>query len=165
MKIPSLNLVRTCCVQKLFLTFRTIFVHNMFCKNESFWQRITCTGKSLSEVLLLAEHVVYKNCSECQKQFLYTICYPKVWAWNFHVKLTLVVIGLLTNQPKSGRGKSIPFFRRPCANFFRSNFCEQSKEEFANHKLRPDIFRWLIQVFFLYVCELEEWFFNYYFDS
>ena len=30
MKIPSLNLGRTCCVQKLFLTFKTIFVHNMF---------------------------------------------------------------------------------------------------------------------------------------
>ena len=30
MKIPSSNLGRTCCVQKLFLTFRTIFVHNMF---------------------------------------------------------------------------------------------------------------------------------------
>ena len=30
MKIPSSNLGRACCVQKLFLTFRTIFVHNMF---------------------------------------------------------------------------------------------------------------------------------------
>ena len=30
MKIPSSNLGRTCCVQKFFLTFRTIFVHNMF---------------------------------------------------------------------------------------------------------------------------------------
>ena len=30
MKIPSSNLGRTCCVQKLFLTFRTISVHNMF---------------------------------------------------------------------------------------------------------------------------------------
>ena len=30
MKIPSSNLGRTCCVQKLFLTFRTIFVYNMF---------------------------------------------------------------------------------------------------------------------------------------
>ena len=29
MKIPRSNLGRTCCVQKLFLTFRTIFVHNM----------------------------------------------------------------------------------------------------------------------------------------
>ena len=29
MKIPSSNLGRSCCVQKLFLTFRTIFVHNM----------------------------------------------------------------------------------------------------------------------------------------
>ena len=30
MKIPSSNLGRTCCVQKLFVTFGTIFVHNMF---------------------------------------------------------------------------------------------------------------------------------------
>ena len=30
MKIPSSNLGRTCCVQKLCLTFRTINVHNMF---------------------------------------------------------------------------------------------------------------------------------------
>ena len=30
MNIPSSNLGRTCCVQKLFLTFRPIFVHNMF---------------------------------------------------------------------------------------------------------------------------------------
>ena len=30
MKIPSSNLGRTCCVKKLFLTLRTIFVHNMF---------------------------------------------------------------------------------------------------------------------------------------
>ena len=30
MKIPSSSLGRTRCVQKLFLTFRTIFVHNMF---------------------------------------------------------------------------------------------------------------------------------------
>ena len=30
MKISSSNLERTSCVQKLFLTFRTIFVHNMF---------------------------------------------------------------------------------------------------------------------------------------
>ena len=40
MKIPRSNLGRTCCVQKLFLTFRTIFVHNMFspryCKKKSF---------------------------------------------------------------------------------------------------------------------------------
>ena len=30
LKIPSSNLGRTCCVQKWFLTFRAIFVHNMF---------------------------------------------------------------------------------------------------------------------------------------
>ena len=46
MKIPSSNLGRSCCVLTLFLTFRTIFVHNMFspfCKEKSFWQRFTCT--------------------------------------------------------------------------------------------------------------------------
>ena len=30
MKIPSSNLGRTCCLQKLFLTFRSIYLHNMF---------------------------------------------------------------------------------------------------------------------------------------
>ena len=30
MKIPSSNQEGTCCVQKLFLTFRTILAHNMF---------------------------------------------------------------------------------------------------------------------------------------
>ena len=30
MKIPNSNLGRACCVQKLFLTFRTMFVRNMF---------------------------------------------------------------------------------------------------------------------------------------
>ena len=30
MKIPNSNLGRTCCEQKLFLTFRTFFVHNLF---------------------------------------------------------------------------------------------------------------------------------------
>ena len=30
MKIPRSNLGRTCCLEKLFLTFRTIFVHNIF---------------------------------------------------------------------------------------------------------------------------------------
>ena len=30
MTIPSSNLRRTCCVQKLFLAIRTIFAHNMF---------------------------------------------------------------------------------------------------------------------------------------
>ena len=37
---------------------------------------LAATGKSLSEALLFCrtwgEHVVYKNCSECQKQFLNT---------------------------------------------------------------------------------------------
>ena len=43
---------------------------------------LAATGKSLSEALLFCrtwgEHVVYKNCSECRKQFLYTTCSPQV---------------------------------------------------------------------------------------
>ena len=42
----------------------------------------TSTGKSLSEALFFCrtwgEHVVYKNSSECRKQFLYTTCSPQV---------------------------------------------------------------------------------------
>ena len=48
---------------------------------------LAATGKSLSEALLFCrtwgEHVVYKNCSECQKQFLYTICSPHVLSLEF----------------------------------------------------------------------------------
>ena len=35
MKIPRSNLGRTCCVQKLFLTFRIIFVHNTFSQSSA----------------------------------------------------------------------------------------------------------------------------------
>ena len=42
-------------------------------------------AKSSSFCRTWEEHVVYKNCFECQKQFLYTTCSPQVWAWNFHV--------------------------------------------------------------------------------
>ena len=41
-KFQAQNMGRTCCVQKLFLKFRTIYVHNMFspcsAKSKSFWQ-------------------------------------------------------------------------------------------------------------------------------
>ena len=50
-----------------FLLYRSIFVRSSsFCRT---W----------------GEHVLYKNCSECHKQFLYTTFSPQVWAWNFHV--------------------------------------------------------------------------------
>ena len=48
---------------------------------------VSNTGKSLSEALLFAEHggehVVYKNCSECQKKFLYTMEYSCTY-WTFN---------------------------------------------------------------------------------
>ena len=51
MKIPSSNLWRACCVQKLFRTFRTIFVLPMFWKEKSFWQRFTCTQSKFIEFM------------------------------------------------------------------------------------------------------------------
>ena len=45
--------------------------------------QVTYTGKSLSEALLFGEHVVYKNCSEGQKQFLYTTCSPHILSLEF----------------------------------------------------------------------------------
>ena len=48
-KFQAKNIGRTFCVQKLFLTLRTISVHDMFspicCTNKSFWQRFTCKGQ------------------------------------------------------------------------------------------------------------------------
>ena len=62
---------------------------NKFDEISKVYLKSLSTGKSLSEALLFAEHggehVVYKNCSECQKQFLYTTCSPRDGAWNFHV--------------------------------------------------------------------------------
>ena len=45
-KIPISNLWRSCCVQKLFLTFRTIFVHNMFsqCSELGIFPYWTCNS-------------------------------------------------------------------------------------------------------------------------
>ena len=73
MKIPSSNLGRTCYVQKLFLTFRTIFVHTIFSptfsKKKSFWQRFTCTNYRRKSTW-------YKGCQLlCNKWRL-------VWLWK-----------------------------------------------------------------------------------
>ena len=50
-------------------------------------QNFIVTGKSFSEALIFAEHggehVVYINCSECKKQFLYTTCSPHVLSLEF----------------------------------------------------------------------------------
>ena len=46
MKIRSSNLGRTCCVQKLFFTFRAIYVHNMFspCSELGIFMYWTCNS-------------------------------------------------------------------------------------------------------------------------
>ena len=52
MKIPSSNLGRTCCAQKFFLTFRTIFELNML----SLWAKRRASDKDLT-VLTLEIHI------------------------------------------------------------------------------------------------------------
>ena len=47
MRIPSSNLGRTCCVQKLFPTFRTIYVHNMLSYCGLVDPRISASDKDL----------------------------------------------------------------------------------------------------------------------
>ena len=84
MKIPSSNLGRTCCIQKLFLTFRTIFVHiiqhvlPMFCKKKSFWQRFTFIENFLN-IDDLNKHIELDhqtqsviNCEKCQNSYCST---------------------------------------------------------------------------------------------
>jgi hypothetical protein len=55
MKIPSSNLGRTCCVQKSFLTFRTIFVHNMFspcsAKGRAFDKNLPVRNLTINSIL------------------------------------------------------------------------------------------------------------------
>ena len=70
-----------------------------WCKNKSFWQRFTCTGKSFSEALILAsvnpqyiwqeivhwippkntslEHIVYKNCF-----FVFVLTFKTIFVHN-----------------------------------------------------------------------------------
>ena len=59
-KLQAQNIRRTWCVHKLFfvLTFRTIFVHNMFPDVASFWKRYTCTANTYGKK---ARKYVYKK--------------------------------------------------------------------------------------------------------
>ena len=57
MKILSSNLGRTCCVQKLFLTFRTIFVLHMFSTCSA---KRTASDKDLPVVFILLLSLSYE---------------------------------------------------------------------------------------------------------
>ena len=57
-KIPSSNLERTCCVQKLFLTFRAIFVHNMI---SSCSAKRGASNKDLPIWVAFFSHVLMKH--------------------------------------------------------------------------------------------------------
>ena len=55
---------------------RDAFLFLLACNKDKKCHPISCTGKSLSEALLFAEHVVYKNCSECHKQLWHNMFSP-----------------------------------------------------------------------------------------
>ena len=69
MKIPSSNLGRTCCVQKLFLTFRTNLVHNMFspcsAKRRASDKDLPVTGENLTKTYIV-ECLLYTTFSRPQ---------------------------------------------------------------------------------------------------
>ena len=79
MKITSLNLGRTCCVQKLFLTLRTGFVHNMFspcsAKRRASDKNLPVTTHNWFRYFVRPIIRKYKIC-----QFSWQIsCYSLVW--------------------------------------------------------------------------------------
>jgi hypothetical protein len=92
MKIPSSNLGRTCCVQKLFLTFRTIFVRNMF---------VLCSAKRRASDKDLPIQVFYPVDITKVYSFLYQ-CYAQKWMdFRMHNYRTRAIItrGLYTFYP------------------------------------------------------------------
>ena len=104
MKIPSSNLGRTCCVQKLFLTFRTIFVHSMFCKKKSFWQRFTCNrGKSVEsfEVWQMSDtRPMFRHLGRSLREF---VCRELGFRCSFCI-VTVWTIRFVTNSLSSKSG-------------------------------------------------------------
>ena len=66
---------RTCCVQKLFLTFRTIYVHNMFSPCSA---KIRAFDKDLPVKDGLNQHRRNQMCVGGSKEIYCDICIPQV---------------------------------------------------------------------------------------
>ena len=95
MKIPSSNHGRTCCVQKLFLTFRSIFVHNMFstmfCKKKSFWQTFTCTWLCFAKIASLQiESVTKLHVTNVLELLVFSMKSRLVSRRSFEIKSVLI---------------------------------------------------------------------------
>ena len=103
MKISSLNLGRTCCVQKLFLTFRTIFCTQHVLQKEELQTNITCTlltlrcsykkSFKLNDLQSVFKHLFFKT--QCDSHFRYIIVsdYPEVgarWSLTFKEKRNII---------------------------------------------------------------------------
>ena len=85
MKVPSSNLGRTCCVQKLFLTFRTIFVHNMFSPCSA---KRRVSDKDLPVPLPLSVNTLYVSpLQSLRRPYVYEDAMPQLNLLKAHVKL------------------------------------------------------------------------------
>ena len=73
---PLVNWDNICILPSIIFYFRIGVIHTLF-RFARMVEVAYCTGKSLSSSSFCRtwwEHVVYKNCSKCQKLFLYTTC-------------------------------------------------------------------------------------------
>ena len=147
MKIPSSNLGRTCCVKKLFLTFKTIFVHNMFspCSAKgrssdkdlpvsklyhvrswltyrnynSVWWTLSCIVMNVAKSLNAKSRCYFrKTFPQFRKD------YYKKWIWkDFHKNLTMGGLTLPHNRVSYQRRRTSVFWWIP----WHLHWCHPSK--------------------------------------
>ena len=143
MKIPSSNLGRTCCVQKLFLTFRTIFVHNMFspCSGEK-----RASGKNLPvptvkvrwrfRKILWPSQNIWTLCFKFDFKILVQQCISTTVSWVLHPRITTYI-----RQHKWRRYMtfcSSPIYFSPCSFSFghlREQICSNCFIRYIQNRL------------------------------
>ena len=95
-KFQAQNMGRTCCVKKLFLTFRTIYVHNMFspcsakirASDKDLPVQCPICKKDYSGQVALKNHIILKHERSAQHQC--EICqgkYPTATKLRHHINM------------------------------------------------------------------------------
>ena len=108
---------------------------------------------------------MYKNCSECQKQFLYTTCSPQIWAWNIHVlNLQFNEQSVVILWVSSCKNKSI-WQRFTCTNRYVTLFKNHANVDwlyYSNRKHRERdkpllgaFFNYVIQILTTYLSQVD----------
>ena len=125
MKIPSSNLGRTCCVQKLFLTFRTIFVHNMFSpcstKRRASDKDLPVTRASARDFTVHTENPNFTVALAFRQTVIRKYVRPQsrsTWLKPFQYLSFNVLVSFLHENMESG----LPVFRIQVPHIFAVNF-------------------------------------------